>query len=77
MSTRPGPSGPASSDRASNRASATYRSGTRSAATLCSAKAAAVPGPMAATFTPPRLRASSKCSKKRATPVDEVNTTQW
>ncbi len=43
---------------------------------LRAARAPAVPGPMAATETPPSARASRSSSRKRVAPFTEVRTTQ-
>ena len=51
------------------------RSGTRSATRLWRASSSAVPGPMAASFTPARSRPSRRASQKRPAPLADVSTT--
>ena len=75
---RPAPTGrgPGPGGNASTRPSPTNRSGTRSATTLPSARAAAVAGPDRGHRTPPRSRASRSAASSRRAPLGEVTTTQ-
>ena len=73
-STRPPPSG--GSGNAASSPSATNRSGTRSTRRWCSASTPAVPGPIAASRTPARSRASCSSASARRAPLGEVRTSQ-